>query len=188
MPSDHSESSSDYDRLICGLIAGDRDDVMVHLAEAEPAEEARRANWWLGLMETAEMRVHQPRPGQRIEQSAAAWHALAQLGIQRGQIDSERYDRWLANLSAYLYVNAPNECPPELLPSSVVGSVLPRIRQALAHFERIDDWRSLPREEIRQMRQAKNVLTPLVQLADGIEDLTDKEDLRRFAALLRRLP
>ncbi|TPQ22053.1 hypothetical protein [Streptomyces sporangiiformans] len=51
-----------------------------------------------------------------------------------------------------------------------------------------DDWRRLSAEEIRSLRQAKNILTPLRAILDHLEDGSARRDLHAWLDLIPKLP
>jgi hypothetical protein len=55
---EHTESSFDFDDLLDELVGISNDEAESRVIELQPRVLAERPNWWLGMMEAAEMRVH----------------------------------------------------------------------------------------------------------------------------------
>ncbi|MCC8246418.1 hypothetical protein [Saccharothrix luteola] len=174
------------------LLALDDADRRTWLLTRQPDDESQRANWWLALVEPLGTRVTDPEDDDPA--AVLRWARLAattlDLARETGALDA----REVANRTAWLSLATARiadrtDVPPLLEPDTVARRSLATIaldRDAAASLA--ESWQDRPRDDIRTLRAAKNVLGPLGQLVGHLRDDELRAEVRAWLELAPRLP
>jgi hypothetical protein len=144
------------------------------LAKQQPAELARRPNWWLGIIQS--LGTDMPDRLVAVIEQAVAESALSrqEAAIRLGH---------LANLTA------PENRPPALNPDTAVRRCLSLIDLDPARASELSErWRQEPIETIRELRRIKNLLSPVRELTKQLSDPELATKAQHWLAVLPRLP
>jgi len=161
------------------------------LAEMQPAQQ-ERDNWWRGVIESAtRMAVSSEKISMQDRQ---AWVQLALTALDcahdMNAVNKLEVAIQRANLSAALSrYGDPIEFNDSLKPDDVAQNCLACIDLSYEEAaSKTVDWRAQNIEVIRSLRKIKNLVTPLVSLADKIEDEPTRLETQRWINLLPVLP
>ncbi|MFE1343939.1 hypothetical protein ACFW57_05065, partial [Streptomyces sp. NPDC058757] len=94
-------------------------------------------------------------------------------------------------IRAYLIKELGEDCSdPDRNLSSLCSDVLNDLELSLDTAERLaEEWRTLPRERILQLRRIKNTLTPLLLLQEHLKDGDPTtQPIRAWLSLIPKLP
>ncbi|GII25361.1 hypothetical protein Pme01_49580 [Planosporangium mesophilum] len=151
----------------------------------------RSVNWWLSVRWIAQLHVYDrtlPAEDRR------EW-AEAALSLTKCAERFTGYDRWTAVADAFkLRSLLVRELGP--VPGDGTWDVAALLRDVLAVVtlapdqarELAERWQTLPVEQIQLLRRHKNLLTPLVPLADRLPAGSDAERVRAWLAVRPDLP
>jgi hypothetical protein len=187
--------SGHSDRILMSVLW---DDLLVHrgdlrgwLVGLQPVDESR-GNWWLGvaLVATGEVQAAALGGGVPDRVTLAAAVAVINLATEEGMVAPANRAVRLAGLAGLVAAaGGSSDLPSELLPDRAARCCLSLISEDLAGQGDSDvDWRSLPVEEMRELRATKNLLTPVLRLEPYLQDPDLANEVAGWTAVYPRLP
>jgi hypothetical protein len=161
------------------------------LVSEQPIDQSR-SNWWLGWALVATGQI-QSIVDQR-EAPDGATLALAvrviNLATHEGSVSPVNRAIRLANLAGLIAESGRTiDRPPELRPDLAARLCLDLVSEDIAEVAiAANEWKSLPLEKIRRLREVKNLVSPLLRLSSYLEDRELAEEIKEWEVVYFQLP
>lgn len=147
-----------------------------------------RTNWWLGLVQSFDTRIHDTGRDP-VERAVWADISAGVLGIALdvGGLDEREVTGRLISLCRTVadFADPPTRLDPDAVARRGLALIpLPRDEAV----RRAANWRDRPTEEIRALRQAKNLAGGLAGIVEHVRDAELQREIRAWVAVRDRLP
>ncbi|WP_309110747.1 hypothetical protein [Saccharothrix sp.] len=147
-----------------------------------------RTNWWLGLVQSFNTRIYDTKRDP-VERAVWADISAGVLGIALDTGGLDEREVTLRLLTLCHHAAALGDPPARLDPDTLARrglALIPLPREEAVR--RAANWRDRPIEEIRNLRNAKNVTGALDRIAHHIRDPDLQHEVRAWAAVRDQLP